>query len=595
MVAPALTLNPSPARGRGARLVRARQRGAVSVMAVMLMATIGMAALVSIDIGYVFYGQRQLQKMADLAAVSGAQQLKRAADLSATSASVLAAVQGTAAQNGYKAAVTTGCNDVATGAADGMRSCLGLWDPGNPGNGDSKRHFNAGYNPATVAPNAVRVQATMTLPVLFVFPGSSGRQLRAEAIAAGSPPVASFSLGSGLLDVNTANGLLGALLGPNVVVKFSAADWSGLVGTQISLEQLRIAAGVGTIDQLLGLQLSLRDFYALVLKAAGRDSLLSTAIGTPATTLGVGGVGAAVSLGQLLDLGVLAPAASSAAEVGLNVASLLGLGAQIARGTSATDLNVGLTLPLEVASVKTTLRVIEPPVLAVGPVRQTGGTPAWATSAVTGQLGVGVLVSAKLLDLPSIALLPPLKLQLQLPLYIKAAQASASLTDLQCSATATDRRARVNVVPRVATVCFANDAGTDCAIGLAKLGTVPLVGTLYTAVNTSATSTAGAGTDLLMAPKTTASATAQSPLPDLVNGLVGNLQLKLDGGLGSFLQPVLDTVLAVVKPVVTTGLAPLVTLVNNVLFATLNSLGIRLGNADLWMNGIDCNNAELMY
>ncbi|MBX4421464.1 hypothetical protein K4H00_25990, partial [Mycobacterium tuberculosis] len=63
------------------------------------------------------------------------------------------------------------------------------------------------------------------------------------------------------------------------------------------------------------------------------------ALGSPATQLGLNGIGTNLTLAQLLDLGVLTPAASSAAEGGLNVASLLTTAAYVARGTSAVDLS----------------------------------------------------------------------------------------------------------------------------------------------------------------------------------------------------------------------------------------------------------------
>ncbi|CAG2154340.1 TadG family pilus assembly protein [Cupriavidus plantarum] len=558
----------------GAAGARVRQRGAVSVMAVMLMATIGVAALVSIDIGYVFYGQRQLQKVADLAAVSGAQQLKRASDLAATSAGVLAAVQGAASQNGYPAAVTTACGEVAAGAADGMRACLGLWDPGNPANGDSTRHFNAEY-PATVSPNAVRVQATRTLPVLFVFPGSGGRQLRAEAIAVGSPPVASFSVGSGLLDVDTANSLLGKLLGPNVTVKFSAVDWSGLVGTNITLEQLRVAAGAGTINQLLGMELSLRDFYALVLKAANKSSLLGVAVGSPATTLGVGAVGVAVSMAKLLALGVLAPAASSAAEVGLNVASLLMLSAQVANSNGArVDLG-GPNLGIARASIG--LFVTQPPQTAVGPVRQTG-TNTWQTTARTAQLGLRLDV---VVDLPIASV--------NLPLYVEVASATASLTQLQCAGTSTDRRATLRLTQQVAKVCLAkSDGSANCEPTKTVLANI--LGAQVVNVPIPAVPVGAAGSqDVVLAPGGQTHATATNPLSTAIGSLLGNLRPTIEfGGLG--LPPIID-----VGALVNALLVPVAKLLDVVVPTLLTPLGIQLGNADLWMNGIDCNNADLVY
>ncbi|MGT2434011.1 pilus assembly protein TadG-related protein [Cupriavidus basilensis] len=52
-----------------------RLRGAVSVMTATFIATVGLAVLVSIDIGNLFYQQRALQRSADLAAMAAVQRL----------------------------------------------------------------------------------------------------------------------------------------------------------------------------------------------------------------------------------------------------------------------------------------------------------------------------------------------------------------------------------------------------------------------------------------------------------------------------------------------------------------------------------------
>ena len=75
--------------------IHPRQRGTVSLMAALLIAAIGVAALVSLDVGFVFYTQRQLQKLVDVAALSGAQQLKSADDQATTNANVLSAISVT--------------------------------------------------------------------------------------------------------------------------------------------------------------------------------------------------------------------------------------------------------------------------------------------------------------------------------------------------------------------------------------------------------------------------------------------------------------------------------------------------------------------
>lgn len=549
-----------------------RTRGAISVMAALLIATVAIAALVSIDVGHLFMRQRQLQNMADLAAMSAAQQLKRAGSPVQLNEAVLGTVSNIGARNGYPSGIGMGCQDAAAGNADTMTACLGVWDPSSGG----PRHFSAAYDATTVSPNAVRVQATQTVPILFAINGGSGRQLHAEAIASGSPPVAAFSLGTGLLDVNSANGLLSVLLGSSV--QLSAMDWQGLVNATVTLDQLRLEAYAGTVDELLRTTLSLRDFYALVLGAAGRDALLTTALGSPPTTLGAGGVGAAVSLGELLELGVLAPAASSAAEVGLSVAQLLVAGAQVARGDTAVALPVNVPLPVGLGGLSASLRVIQPPVMAVGPARKLTDNPAtWQTSAHAAQLEVALAATASSGPLSGL-----LGVQLNVPLHIAVAAAEADLTGLQCAAAPADRRATVHVAPSLVTACLTN----QCAGGKVKIGTAsallyPLID-LVVVDDPKQRSTAG--TDVTLAPGGHAQVGTANPIGGVFSQLmtlqvqpeVGGVPIPLTFNLGNLLVP-LGNALDAILP------------------AVLAQAGTQLGTADLWVHSIDCNNAELVY
>ena len=559
-----------------------RQRGAISLMAAVLIATVAIGALVSIDVGFVFYSQRQLQKAVDLASLSGAQQLKRADDLPTTTANVMASVAATAGQNGYPGAVSPDCTSAAAGAADGMRTCLGVWDPADAVNGDSVRHFNAAYNAATLSPNAVRVQGTLTVPLLFVLPGGTSRQLHAEAIAAGSPPVASFSLGSGLLDLSSASGILGLLLGNTV--NLSVADWNGLVNANVTLEQLRLQLGVGTVDQLLNTTLSIQDFYALVLNAAGRQALLGAALGSPATQLGLNGIGTRLNLGQMLDLGVLTPAASSAAEVGLNVASLLTTAAYVARGTDAVALNVpnlNVNLGLASAAATASLLVIQPPQVAVGPARRLpDGT--WRTTASAAQLALRLSVQSNLdLGLASA--------QVTLPLLVRAASAKADLTSLQCAASTGQRRATVNVSTRLVDACVAGPSGS-CNSNPFKLANVSVLG-INVGVTAHPTAPDAnrpwqAGTDLELAPSEEAKVSGTSiAVQQAVESLIDNLNPTLD--VASAAVDVGDLLSALVKPVV-----GVVNVLTGWLLATL---GIDIANANVRLNGVDCNNAEIVF
>ncbi len=579
------------------------QAGAISVLAVMLIALVGMAALVSIDVGHVFYRQRQLQNMVDLAAMSGAQQLKAAGTVATQSTNVLAVAQGMASQNGYSDPVSASCATATGGAADVMRVCLGVWDPAYA----TALHFDPAYNPATLSPNAVRVEATQTVPFLFVMPGGPARQLHAQAIASGSTPVAAFSLASGLLDVNTASSALGFLLGNTVTL--SAVDWQGLVNTSVTLDQLRLKAGVGTVDQLLKTGLTIQQFYALVLGAAGKDALLAAALGSPATALGVTGASANMMLGQMLNLGVLTPTVSSAAEVGLNVATLLMLGAQVANTNSALNVPLTFALPAGITSVGAHLTVVQPPVMAVGPARQLSSAPAtWQTTAHTAQVGLRLDVVATTsldprksttpLSLAISLLLAPvgwlLPINVSVPLYVEAASATASLQSIQCAAAVADRCATLGVSTGIVTACLAGPTGAGCSpTNSAQLVNASL---LAGAVQVNITGSVSPrrstvpvnSTTVTLAPGQTTTVGSSQPLKGVLNDLIANIVPTVN-------VTVLGIPLLNIPLDLTALLSPLVNLLDPVINGLLTALGIQLGTATLWMHNIDCNNAELVF
>ncbi|MBB1632558.1 TadG family pilus assembly protein [Cupriavidus sp. UME77] len=563
---------------------RRGQRGAIGVLGALLLATVAIGSLVSIDVGHVFYRQRQLQKIADMAALAGAQQLKQAAAAATVSANVLSATQSAGAQNDYAGTATVNCSAAGSGDADGMRVCLGVWDPAYSTGSDTARHFNAGYDTTKLSANAVQVVVTQTVPILFVIPGSASRQLRAEAIANASPPVASFSLGSSLLDFNSANSLLSLLLGSSV--KFSVLDWQGLLNANVTLDQLRLKLGVGTIDQLLKTSLSIQQFYALVLSAAGKDALLSTALGSPPTQLGLSGVQANVGLGQLLNLGVLAPAASSAADVALNVASLLTLGAQVANGNSAIQLPLNINLPAGIGGVDANLYIVRPPVMAVGPARQlSSAPPTWQTTAHTAAVGLRLAVALNVGG----GILPQI-VTLNVPLYVELAEATASLQSIQCAAARADCRATLSVNTGVVKACLAAASGSGCASGPVTLVNLDL-GLL--AVNITASGSPRMGvvpvntSTMTLAPGQSASVSTRSVLSGVAADVLDNL------------NPVITVTvlgLPVTLPLPLSALLrPLFALLDPIVTALLNLLGLDLGGATVWMQGIDCNNAELVF
>ncbi|AOZ08450.1 TadG family pilus assembly protein [Cupriavidus malaysiensis] len=579
------------------RRPRSGQRGAVSVLAVLLIATIAMAALVSIDLGNVFYRQRQLQSMVDLAALSAAQQLKQAGTDATQRAAAFASAKAVAGSNGYPSQSGADCSLPTSGSPDGMKVCIGVWDPAYTSANDTASHFTSTYDNTKVSPNAARVTATQTVPVLFVIPGSASRQLRAQAVAVGSPPSASFSIGSGLLSINDPNGaanansLLGLLLGRTV--NLSVADWNGLVNAKVSLAQLQLKLGAGSIQELLNTSLSIQDFYALVLGAAGQDSLVSVLLGG-VKTVGVNAAQATVSLGQLLDLGVLAPTQSAAANVGLNVSTLLTLAAQVANGGSALAVP-NLSVPLPGASIGLNLYVIQPPVSAAGPVWLQGTSPEqWATTAHTAQVGLGLRVSVGadlLLNALGLGALSDVLnalggVRLDIPLYVEVAGATAALTGIQCTTDRASRQATFSIKTSVAKACLGRTDGTaGCASG-----GVSLVNLAIISVSAApATSQVGASNTFsrTLPINGTTHVSSQQLVSGLLDDVLSNLQLQVNINLLFFKLSVPLYLNVLLQPI-----APLL---DSLLATLLNLLGIQVGTADVWLNDISCKNSDLVY
>lgn len=559
---------------RNTSRTRAHSRGAVSLLMVVLLATIGMAALVSIDVGHVFYRQRQLQAVADMAALAAAQQLRRADTNAAMIERAVVAAQASATQNGFTGPTREDCGATG-GGEDGMVVCAGIWDPNDMAAASEGRHFRANYDPTRLSPNAARVVVSQTVPILFGVPGGEGRRLRAEAIGNASPPVAAFSVGSGLLNFESSRSALALLLGNTI--SLSASDWQGLVDTRVTLDQLRLKAGLGTVDQLLNADLSLSGFYALVLRAANKESLLNAMLGGMPAIIDARAAAAGLTVGRVLDLGVLAPAMSSAADVGLNVAELLMLAAQVANRGAAVDLAGAVPL---LPGTEMKLGIVEPPRMAVGPVRRLSTDPmGWQTTARTSQVTLGIKLRLGAETNGESALL-------DLPLRVELGTAQSALTGLRCSAARSDRRATLDTVTTAAKVCLARDDLAQCA----DSDVVLVDGLILKVIASPKQQTlSGASMTSTLAPGEQTSTASPGQLAALVESLARNLDVKVRVNLLALnLDLKLSGIVSALSSVVFGLLGP-------TLDGLLAALGIQLSNADLWVHDVDCDNTRLVY
>ena len=337
------------AKGLSRKLIR-RQSGSVATLGALWL-MVAVICLATIDIGNVFWQKRELQKIADLAALAGASVTTRQ--------ECGPSAQQNAVRNG---ALTSEVN----------AEC-GNWSKSRAGTTASDM-FVAGQDPF----NASRVRMTRAVPFLFVWQtsGNSSRTVEAQAVAWRPQPAAALSIRTTLLKVDSKNSpilnaVLGGLLGSNL--SLDAVGWNGLVNTQINLLQFldflapRVGVNVGNYDQLVNADVSVGVLLQAMVDAVQQggntanvavqalNQLVTAALGVPALTL---------KLSQLLNLQTGLD--SSALDLGLNVFDLVQGAIQVGNGNSALAGAVAVPIP-GLVNLNVFLKVIEPPQLsAVG-------------------------------------------------------------------------------------------------------------------------------------------------------------------------------------------------------------------------------------
>ncbi len=505
--------------------------------AVFLGLALTLAAL-SVDLGYVFWAKRDLQKVADLASLSAVTNLGAAGTVA----------QQIAAANGFD----------ANASGNTLAVMVGVYDEVN-------RSFSAGGE--ATAQNAVQVTATRAVSYFFL-PGS--RTLSVQAVAVRTP-IASFSLGTFLGRVDTQsspvlNAVLGGLLGG--AVNLDLLGYRGLASASVSLMDLRVALGLASVNELLSANLSLGELLGATvtaLKAKGDTVSLSAA-----TTLGTltAGVSLALDLrvGDLLKVDLNSPEAAASAEV--NVLQLLTLGAQVANGSTALSLSgVGLNLGF-LLNLGLNLQLSGQPDIAIGPARKDESGD-WVTKAHSGQVRVD-------LDLSVLGGL------VHLPIRVEVAAADAALIGARCREPWEDSTVTIRTQPQLLKLSIPQGKILN-VLGLAWVEVASPI----------EISIPGAGQDLEFHPPfdTTQEVAAL--------GLGGRLQSALSapgklemGGLLYLLDALHlgDIVLAILN-VLGVVLTPLL---DGVVGSLLSLLGVGLGGADVTVHSLTCGVPRLV-
>lgn len=512
------------------------------------------AGAVGVDLGLVFQARRKAQGAADIAAMMAAIDPSQADTMARRSLG----------DNGYGGAAAT---------VD-----VGTYDASVPGVAPGSR-FHPGSSPA----NAVRVGLSTSVPMTFGRTlGLSGSVPLRVAGTAASARFAAFSIGSGTVQFSNgiANALLGSLLGTQL--SLSVADYNALLGARV--DGLRVLDALATSLNLQAASYSDivqgnasvgQMLMALRVAGQGNSAAVNALTGILNALPNAGGT---IPIGQVAPLGDAAALAPSRGFGGpsIDLMNIVGAIATLANGQNQASADLGATIP---GLLSTRLTV------AVGERRRSSGwvRPGGSNTTVqTAQTRLLIEATAS----------APLGLgTLSLPIYVEIAPAQATLQALSCAGGA--RQVTIRAQTGLATLAVAGVPRSAITGGSASPNlSQPAVLIALPLLNVSgrAVATIGSTTQTLVFNEaditnhTVKTVSSGDLTQSVIGSLLGNLSLSVNGiGVSPLLQTSLSATLS--------ALAPALDLV---LDTTLRSLGLRLGYADVDVDGVLCSQAVLV-
>ncbi len=545
---------------------RRDRRAAVSIVTgISLVVIVGFAGA-AVDFGSVYMQTRQLQGVADLAAMAAA------ANLSEPDTAAQETVATNSLSRPTTATVVTGTYTPQIGTPPAQR-------------------FAPGGSPVNAAHVTLASSATIYFTRMFL--GEPAVPISRSATAT-SGQLVSFSIGTRLagLQGGVANALLSGLTGSSV--NLSVADYNALAGAQVDLFQYSSA---------LASRLSLTGVsYNQTLTAQAQTNTAVAAIGDVLTAQGNTAAASAIAeiasaantqsitVGELFDLGPYGSQdyvnANGPSGFSINALDLANAVLMLAQGGHQVQLNLNAMVP-GISSVSAWLAVGQRP----------ASTP-WLTitdantvviSTAQARLYVDSQVTPK--GLPGVA-------SIDLPIYIELASGQAKLSSLTCEPAAPES-VTLSVSPSVGEAAIGtvnqaqlNNFSQELTVGKATMinvllllkvqgqSTINLGGSDWQNVTFDAA-------DIQNGVVKTVS--TQNAVDDILTSLVGNLSLNvqvLGLGLGLNQSQVTTAVVSTLNGVA----SPL----DSVLDQLTHLTGVGLGEADVWVNGVRCQNVALV-
>ncbi|WP_349636735.1 pilus assembly protein TadG-related protein [Tardiphaga sp. P9-11] len=543
---------------------RADQRGNIAIMSAGGMILAICCAALGVDIGTIAADRRKTQAAADLAAIVAASNLSNATN----------AAQAAVTSNNYPASALVGV-ELGTYTANSAIAAQSRF-----------------VTPATGTANAARVSLQTATPLYFshFFTGSNNFTIKTTATAT-TTAIASFSIGSRLASLNGGllNSVLGSMLG--TTLSLSVMDYNALLGARIDaftfLSALATRVGLTgvTYDTLLKSNIKIGDILSAALsaqQAANGSGTATTALST--ISQASASMTTKIAPGTLIDAG---PYANLIVGVkpknGVNVSlyDLLQATAGIANGTNQIAASVSLGLP-GIASAALTA--------TIGARPQGSGWIAVGTQGISVHTAqTRVLLSIQLLGSGSASLV-------NLPVYVEVASGTATLNKVSCGyPNVNTSSVTLGVTPGIVDAWIGNVTVADLNNVTTKPnpGPAPLVNLLGIPIvtakahagmgNTTPVSVDFSYSDITSQTKKTVNTTNFTS--SLTGSLLGDLNISVLG---------LGLAIPGLGGLVTSIISGATSSIDQLLAATLASLGVGIGQADVWVSGIRCDGAVLV-
>lgn len=541
---------------------RRDERGNMALLFAFGFTLSALVSALAVDAASLYHARRHLQAGVDLAAISAASDPSRAAEIARS--------------------VLADARLLPEAGTEGLRVTTGHYDPAIA---DIGQRFRPGATPL----NAVEVQLERPGELHFAAGFAPSLRIGARGVAAVTPQVA-FSVGSRLASLNggLVNSVLSSLLG--TTISLNALDYRALADARIDafsfLDALAQQLGVtaGSYDDLL----AMRAGAGTIARALA--SLTNGTARTALAALGGSGQGNMVSIGKLIALGTMGRHQIGSGGVGINfsVLDLLTGAAAIADGKNMISLPLGASLP-GLVKLELSLRVGEPP--------QGGG---WAAIGPQGT----VLRTAQLRLRLRVELLGDTILGsagVKVPLWLDLAHSEAIVAAATCP-TAAAPKGKASIAVRPGALRLALGEMSDAS--LANFGSTPALAPvrlidvlLLLRVNAAGMIEIAQSNPILLdfsSPDIAAGMLKTARTTTIASSLFGSLFsnlhiepqiLGISLGLGSE-SAIVKALGALLAP-----LGPVLDLTVNGVLATL---GLGIGEADIRVHAVRCDNPVLV-